>query len=77
MALTTLYWGVAAPSSILNRHLTSCFMRVNVAVHTRRRAHCGINPRNPFIKVSEEVREAIESRRPVVALETAIYTHGD
>ena len=36
---------------------------------------------SPFVKISEEIREAIVNRgnaatRPVVALETAIYTHG-
>ena len=29
-----------------------------------------------FFKVSEEVRDALHSRKPVVALETTIYTHG-
>ncbi|KAF2478118.1 uncharacterized protein BDR25DRAFT_250708 [Lindgomyces ingoldianus] len=31
---------------------------------------------NGFFKVSEEVRDAIHSKKPVVALETTIYTHG-
>jgi pseudouridine-5'-phosphate glycosidase/pseudouridine kinase len=31
---------------------------------------------NAFFKVSEEVREALAQRKPVVALETTIYTHG-
>ncbi|KAF2730095.1 hypothetical protein EJ04DRAFT_501168 [Polyplosphaeria fusca] len=31
---------------------------------------------NGFFRVSDEVREAIHSRKPVVALETTIYTHG-
>ncbi|KAF2455348.1 Indigoidine synthase A like protein-domain-containing protein [Lineolata rhizophorae] len=31
---------------------------------------------NAFFKVSEEIREAINSKKPVVALETTIYTHG-
>lgn len=38
------------------------------------------NRNHQFVKVSEEVREAIEGQNPnsppVVALETAIYTHG-
>ena len=34
------------------------------------------NSRDRFFKVSEEVQEAIETRKPVVALETTIYTHG-
>ena len=31
---------------------------------------------SPFVHVSEEVRDAVENTRPVVALETTIYTHG-
>ncbi|KAL1955358.1 hypothetical protein VTO42DRAFT_8640 [Malbranchea cinnamomea] len=34
----------------------------------------GINPQ--FLKVSEEVRDAVATGKPVVALETTIYTHG-
>lgn len=29
-----------------------------------------------FLQVSEEVRSAVNARKPVVALETTIYTHG-
>jgi hypothetical protein len=35
-----------------------------------------LGSRNGFFKISEEVREALEMGRPVVALETTIYTHG-
>lgn len=31
---------------------------------------------NKFLKISEEVQDAVASSRPVVALETTIYTHG-
>ncbi|KAF9696536.1 hypothetical protein EKO04_005233 [Ascochyta lentis] len=31
---------------------------------------------NGFFRVSDEVREALHSKKPVVALETTIYTHG-
>ncbi|KAF2012231.1 hypothetical protein BU24DRAFT_397180 [Aaosphaeria arxii CBS 175.79] len=31
---------------------------------------------NGFFRVSDEVQEALNSKRPVVALETTIYTHG-
>ncbi|KAF2203898.1 hypothetical protein GQ43DRAFT_454125 [Delitschia confertaspora ATCC 74209] len=31
---------------------------------------------NGFFRISEEVREALHSNKPVVALETTIYTHG-
>jgi Indigoidine synthase A like protein len=35
---------------------------------------CG--SRNGFFKVSEEVQGALATEKPVVALETTIYTHG-
>ena len=35
-----------------------------------------LGSRNDFFKISEEVQEALETGRPVVALETTIYTHG-
>ncbi|RMY52406.1 hypothetical protein D0865_05810 [Hortaea werneckii] len=31
---------------------------------------------SPFLSISEEVQQAISERRPVVALESTIYTHG-
>lgn len=31
---------------------------------------------NEFLKVSEEVQEAVSTGKPVVALESTIYTHG-
>ncbi|KIW05509.1 uncharacterized protein PV09_03392 [Verruconis gallopava] len=31
---------------------------------------------NRFVKISAEVRDALHAKRPVVALETTIYTHG-
>ncbi|KAG8629405.1 hypothetical protein KVT40_003270 [Elsinoe batatas] len=31
---------------------------------------------SPYFRISEEVQQALAERRPVVALETAIYTHG-
>lgn len=52
------------------------YVRTNVVFHTRRHVRCHVRQENLFIKVSEEVREAIEARKPVVALETTIYTHG-
>lgn len=30
-----------------------------------------------FFKVSEEVRDAVATGKPVVSLETTIYTHGE
>jgi len=35
-----------------------------------------LSTKSPFLRVSEEVQQAIEERRPVVALESTIYTHG-
>lgn len=35
-----------------------------------------VSTKNVFFKVSEEVQEAVRYKRPVVALETTIYTHG-
>jgi len=35
-----------------------------------------LESQNDFFKISEEVQEALETGRPVVALETTIYTHG-
>lgn len=32
--------------------------------------------RLPFLKIHEEVQEAVRTGKPVVALETTIYTHG-
>lgn len=31
---------------------------------------------NPFLRISDEIQEAVHSNKPVVALETTIYTHG-
>jgi hypothetical protein len=39
-------------------------------------AHRAISTNNGFLKISEEVQEAIHSKKPIVALETTIYTHG-
>ncbi|KAK4539319.1 hypothetical protein LTR36_000781 [Oleoguttula mirabilis] len=52
------------------------------AAGTRRRLHTpatstrSISTDSRFFHVSEEVRQAIAERRPVVALESTIYTHG-
>ena len=35
-----------------------------------------IRANSPFFKISEEIREALHAKRPIIALETAIYTHG-
>ncbi|KAL9021473.1 MAG: hypothetical protein Q9185_001370 [Variospora sp. 1 TL-2023] len=33
-------------------------------------------PKNPFLQITDEIQEAVHSNKPVVALETTIYTHG-
>ena len=40
-----------------------------------RRQHISTN--NQFLRISEEIRDALQSTKPVVALETTIYTHGE
>ncbi|CAD0083393.1 unnamed protein product [Aureobasidium vineae] len=35
-----------------------------------------LSSKSPYLKVSEEVQQAIHEHRPVVALESTIYTHG-
>lgn len=50
-------------------------------LHTPRRLHLSSTTSATrdlarFLKVSEEVQDAIAAKRPVVALETTIYTHG-
>ncbi|KAH7410386.1 Indigoidine synthase A like protein-domain-containing protein [Phaeosphaeria sp. MPI-PUGE-AT-0046c] len=47
--------------------------RLNGSVSPYGRRHL---TNNGFFSVSEEVREALHSKKPVVALETTIYTHG-
>ncbi|KAF2436272.1 hypothetical protein EJ08DRAFT_685109 [Tothia fuscella] len=37
---------------------------------------CSISTNTSFLKISDEVREAINTGKPVVALESTIYTHG-
>ena len=76
MALRSLDRAVNAFPSASSCRLNFSPIRKVVAVHTQRHAHCNVGQGNPFIRVSEEVREAIETQKPVVALETTIYTHG-
>lgn len=48
------------------------------SINVPQRASFGniVSQRKTCIKISEEVREAISAKKPVVALETTIYTHG-
>ncbi|KAL8675081.1 MAG: hypothetical protein Q9168_000564 [Polycauliona sp. 1 TL-2023] len=36
----------------------------------------GTAPKNRFLQISDEIQEAVHGNKPVVALETTIYTHG-
>ncbi|KAL8721604.1 MAG: hypothetical protein Q9181_007675 [Wetmoreana brouardii] len=50
---------------------------VPIRYHRRPRAGFATHtPKNPSLQVSEEIQEAIHTKKPVVALETTIYTHG-
>ncbi|KAF2134449.1 hypothetical protein P153DRAFT_328763 [Dothidotthia symphoricarpi CBS 119687] len=59
--------------------LSRAIGRPNIALRNAR-PHATLGRRhltnNGFFRVSEEVREALNSKKPVVALETTIYTHG-
>lgn len=74
MASNTLYRNVSVSISRYQARV-SCVRR-NVVFQSQRLAHCNVGQGNPFIRISEEIREAIETQKPVVALETTIYTHG-
>jgi hypothetical protein len=64
--------GFAIPLRSFKR--SSClYPRFSIASQIQKRK---INSNNAFLKISEEVREALHSKKPVVALETTIYTHG-
>ncbi|KAI9673924.1 MAG: hypothetical protein M1817_002130 [Caeruleum heppii] len=61
---------------------TSSSLRPALRSHLRWRA-CptpspvrSLHANNSFFSISEEVREALHTKKPVVALETTIYTHG-
>ncbi|RPB05311.1 hypothetical protein L873DRAFT_1663805 [Choiromyces venosus 120613-1] len=60
--------------SRLPRHIPR-ILRARPA-HHHHRAYSNGPELNKFVQISEEVREALASKTPVVALETAIYTHG-
>lgn len=59
-------------SGVLRQASRGCTISRN-ALRSFTRAYSG---RNSFFKVSEEVQEAVATGKPVVALETTIYTHG-
>lgn len=76
MALKLQYKTVTVFAFLSSHQSFALSVRRSILCQTQRRAHCNVGQGNPFIKVSEEVRDAVETQKPVVALETTIYTHG-
>lgn len=76
MALKFQYRTVTVLPFLSSCQSIVCSVRRRIVCQNQRRAHCNVGRGNPFIKVSEEVRDAVETQKPVVALETTIYTHG-
>jgi pseudouridylate synthase / pseudouridine kinase len=69
-----LRYGTSTAFRLLVRRVSPRYGRKQAftrSIHSR-----SVLPDNPFFKISEEIREALHSRRPIVALETTIYTHG-
>lgn len=65
--------------SLLLRQSTSAHLRLQSAHRLQRRslsAAAGSNAIRDLLKVSPEVSDAIANNKPVVALESTIYTHG-
>ena len=63
---------LATRNKMLTRTLRLCPTRLTAQA----RALSIRSEANKFYKISEEVQDAIATGKPVVALETAIYTHG-
>lgn len=76
MALKIHYRTVTVLPSLSSCQSIVFSVRRSILCQNQRRAHCNVSQGNPFIKVSEEVRDAVERQKPVVALETTLYTHG-
>ncbi len=57
-----------------------CIIRASVRGHAsvekRRFSQSQIFKKEKFLQISEEIVHAVASGKPVVALETTIYTHG-
>ncbi|KAK5115760.1 hypothetical protein LTR62_000849 [Meristemomyces frigidus] len=54
----------------------SCRFKWSASSVPTRKAHRTISSNRRYFQVSEEVQQAVAERRPVVALESTIYTHG-
>lgn len=63
---------------LVSRAVFRSRLRPNVRLPHVKHLHDFHNhPQSKFLKVSEEVRDAVATGKPVVALETTIYTHGE
>ncbi|CAI7586585.1 unnamed protein product [Penicillium pancosmium] len=56
--------------------LRSCWRQSPPRILARQLHNLHKHPQSRFLNVSEEVRDAVATGKPVVALETTIYTHG-
>ncbi|KAJ5739873.1 hypothetical protein N7533_012657 [Penicillium manginii] len=56
--------------------LRSCLRKSPPIIRARQLHSLHKHPQSRFLNVSEEVRDAVATGKPVVALETTIYTHG-
>ncbi|EFW22041.1 IdgA domain-containing protein [Coccidioides posadasii str. Silveira] len=63
-------WTAARSGTRVDLRVRGTFLRNHRHVRTLSRSA------NKFLKISEEVQDAVATGKPVVALETTIYTHG-
>ena len=71
---TRIYTLMASRTSLFPKSVLRCISGRETCNFSQRRSI--VSGKSGYVKVSEEVREAIDRQRPVVALETTIYTHG-
>ncbi|KMU83437.1 carbohydrate kinase [Coccidioides immitis H538.4] len=64
-------WTAARSGTRVDLRVRGTFLRNHHHVRTLSRSA------NKFLKISEEVQDAVATGKPVVALETTIYTHGE
>ncbi|ORY11811.1 IdgA domain-containing protein [Clohesyomyces aquaticus] len=62
--------------ALIARTLSRPVLRLRALSQLRLTSRRALTTNSGFLIVSEEVREALHSKKPVVALETTIYTHG-
>jgi len=75
MAGTLLYLPPVNPLCVYRACTLSRYSLSQRRLRSNTVNRCGLSLRNPVLKVSEEVRDAINQDKPVVALESTIYTH--